>query len=41
MDSGHLHIGGRKWRDLKRPAGKMLIPGLVSDANDLVEHPEL
>jgi hypothetical protein len=19
MDSGHLHIGGRKWRDVKRP----------------------
>ena len=29
------------WRGVKRPAGKLLIPGVVSDATDLVEHPEL
>ena len=26
---------------MKLPAGKILIPGVVSDATDLVEHPEL
>jgi 5-methyltetrahydropteroyltriglutamate--homocysteine methyltransferase len=29
------------WRDVKLPAGKILIPGVVSHASDLVEHPEL
>jgi len=29
------------WRDVKLPAGKILIPGVVSHATDLVEHPEL
>ena len=29
------------WRDVKLPTGKILIPGLVSHATDLVEHPEL
>lgn len=29
------------WRDIKLPAGKVLIPGVVSHATDLVEHPEL
>ena len=29
------------WRDVKLPAGKLLIPGVVSDSTDLVEHPEL
>ena len=29
------------WRDVKLPTGKILIPGVVSHATDLVEHPEL
>jgi 5-methyltetrahydropteroyltriglutamate--homocysteine methyltransferase len=29
------------WRDVKLPAGKILIPGVVSYSTDLVEHPEL
>jgi 5-methyltetrahydropteroyltriglutamate--homocysteine methyltransferase len=29
------------WRDVKLPAGKILIPGVVSHSTDLVEHPEL
>jgi 5-methyltetrahydropteroyltriglutamate--homocysteine methyltransferase len=29
------------WRDVKLPGGKILIPGVVSHATDLVEHPEL
>ena len=29
------------WRDVKLPAGKILIPGVVSHATNLVEHPEL
>jgi len=29
------------WRDIKLPAGKMLIPGVVSHATNVVEHPEL
>jgi 5-methyltetrahydropteroyltriglutamate--homocysteine methyltransferase len=29
------------WRDIKLPAGKILIPGVVSHATDVVEHPEL
>ena len=29
------------WRDVKLPAEKILIPGVVSHATDLVEHPEL
>ena len=29
------------WRDVKLPAGKILVPGVVSHATDLVEHPEL
>src|SRR6184192_3549343 len=28
-------------RDVKLPAGKILIPGVVSHATDLVEHPAL
>jgi len=28
-------------RDVKLPAGKILIPGVVSHSTDLVEHPEL
>ena len=28
-------------RDVKLPAGKILIPGVVSHPTDLVEHPEL
>ncbi|GAA0440675.1 methionine synthase [Acrocarpospora corrugata] len=31
----------RVWEDVKLPEGKILIPGVVSHATDLVEHPEL
>ena len=29
------------WRDVKLPTGKIIIPGVVSHASDIVEHPEL
>jgi len=29
------------WRDTKLPAGKLLIPGVVSHATNVLEHPEL
>ncbi len=29
------------WRDVKLPTGKLLIPGVVSHATNVVEHPEL
>jgi 5-methyltetrahydropteroyltriglutamate--homocysteine methyltransferase len=29
------------WRDVKLPAGKVLIPGVISHATNIVEHPEL
>jgi 5-methyltetrahydropteroyltriglutamate--homocysteine methyltransferase len=29
------------WRDVKFPEGKLLIPGVVSHASNVVEHPEL
>ena len=29
------------WRDVKLPAGKLLIPGVVSHATNVIEHPEL
>jgi len=29
------------WKDAKLPAGKMLMPGVVSHATNVVEHPEL
>jgi 5-methyltetrahydropteroyltriglutamate--homocysteine methyltransferase len=29
------------WEDVKLPDGKTLVPGVVSHATDLVEHPEL
>ncbi len=29
------------WRDVELPAGKILIPGVVSHATNVVEHPEL
>ncbi|MBV9598387.1 MAG: cobalamin-independent methionine synthase II family protein [Chloroflexi bacterium] len=29
------------WRDVKLPPGKILIPGVVSHASNVVEHPEL
>ncbi len=29
------------WENLKLPEGKMLMPGVISHATDLVEHPEL
>ncbi|GIH26613.1 methionine synthase [Acrocarpospora phusangensis] len=31
----------RVWEDVKLPEGKILIPGVVSHATDLVEHPQL
>ena len=31
----------RVWQDVKLPDGKMLIPGVVSHATNIVEHPEL
>jgi len=31
----------RIWRDVKLPAGKVLMPGVVSHATNIVEHPEL
>jgi 5-methyltetrahydropteroyltriglutamate--homocysteine methyltransferase len=29
------------WRDTKLPEGKLLMPGVVSHATNLIEHPEL
>ena len=29
------------WRDVKLPVGKLLIPGVVSHATNLIEHPEV
>lgn len=31
----------RIWEELKLPAGKIIVPGVVGHATDLVEHPEL
>jgi 5-methyltetrahydropteroyltriglutamate--homocysteine methyltransferase len=31
----------RVWQDVKLPAGKILIPGVISHATNVVEHPEL
>jgi 5-methyltetrahydropteroyltriglutamate--homocysteine methyltransferase len=31
----------RLWRDVKLPDGKIILPGVVSHATNLVEHPEL
>jgi 5-methyltetrahydropteroyltriglutamate--homocysteine methyltransferase len=31
----------RVWETVKLPAGRMLMPGVISHATDLVEHPEL
>lgn len=31
----------RVWEDVKLPDGKTLVPGVVSHATDLIEHPEL
>ena len=31
----------RVWQQAKLPAGKMLMPGVVSHATNLVEHPQL
>jgi 5-methyltetrahydropteroyltriglutamate--homocysteine methyltransferase len=31
----------RVWEDVKLPQGKILMPGVISHATDLVEHPEL
>jgi 5-methyltetrahydropteroyltriglutamate--homocysteine methyltransferase len=29
------------WQDVKLPAGKLLIPGIVAHQTNVVEHPEL
>ena len=29
------------WKDIKMPAGRVLIPGVISHATNVVEHPEL
>jgi 5-methyltetrahydropteroyltriglutamate--homocysteine methyltransferase len=31
----------RVWEDLKLPEGKIIVPGVIAHATDLVEHPEL
>ena len=31
----------RVWEDVKLPEGKVLIPGVISHATNVVEHPEL
>jgi 5-methyltetrahydropteroyltriglutamate--homocysteine methyltransferase len=31
----------RVWQDVKLPDGRILMPGVISHATDLVEHPEL
>ena len=31
----------RLWEDVKLPDGKMILPGVVSHATNLIEHPEL
>jgi 5-methyltetrahydropteroyltriglutamate--homocysteine methyltransferase len=31
----------RIWRDVKLPAGKLLLPGVISHATNIVEHPEV
>jgi 5-methyltetrahydropteroyltriglutamate--homocysteine methyltransferase len=31
----------RVWQDVKLPAGRILMPGVISHATDLVEHPEV
>ena len=31
----------RVWQDVKLPTGKILIPGVVSHATNVVEHPDL
>ena len=31
----------RVWQDVKLPEGKVLIPGVVSHATNVIEHPEL
>jgi 5-methyltetrahydropteroyltriglutamate--homocysteine methyltransferase len=29
------------WRDVELPAGKLILPGVVSHATNVVEHPQL
>ncbi len=31
----------RVWEDVKLPHGKVLVPGVISHATNIVEHPEL
>ena len=43
LEAGNVRHGHewKVWRDVKLPAGKTLIPGVVSHATNVVEHPEL
>lgn len=43
VEAGNVRHGHewKVWRDVKLPADRMLMPGVVSHATDLVEHPEL
>ena len=43
IEAGNVHHEHeyKIWRDISLPAGKILIPGVVSHATDVVEHPEL
>ena len=29
------------WKDIKLPDGKLIVPGLISQSTNVVEHPEL
>ena len=39
-NSRHEHEW-RVWEDVKLPAGKILIPGVITHCSNIVEHPEL
>jgi 5-methyltetrahydropteroyltriglutamate--homocysteine methyltransferase len=43
IEAGNVRHGHewRVWEDVKFPEGKILMPGVISHATDLVEHPEL
>jgi len=36
----HAHAW-QAWKDVKLPDGKVLMPGMISHATNIVEHPEL
>ena len=36
-----MSTSGAVWRDAKLPDGKLILPGVVSHATNVVEHPEL